>query len=66
MTLCQHTGIAIPECACPKCVERQLEQFAPGLIRVRQTRRHDPLRIDEVRSASVLPPISERLTRPAI
>lgn len=66
MSLCPYTGIAIPECACTHCVERQLEQFAPQLISFRRTRGHDPLRINEVRSATHLPPVSERLRRPTL
>jgi hypothetical protein len=63
---CTNTGLAIPECACPICLERQLDQFAPARIRVRRTSSHDPLRLDEVRSAAVLPPVTERLNRPAL
>jgi hypothetical protein len=66
MSNCPHTGISIPECACAKCLQRQLEEFAPELMRVRSNRGHDPLRIQEVRSASILPPVSERLKRPRL
>jgi hypothetical protein len=66
MSICPHTGLSIPECACARCLERQLEQFAPELIRLRRIRGHDPLRIEEVRSPSVLPPVSERLKRPRL
>jgi hypothetical protein len=66
MTICPTTGLAIPECACPLCLERQLDQFAPARIKVRRTRVHDPLRIDEVRSPGSLAPVSERLNRPAL
>ena len=36
MTLCPHTGLTIPECACAACVARQLERFAPETIVVRR------------------------------
>lgn len=26
MTLCSHTGLAIPECSCSACIRTQLEQ----------------------------------------
>ena len=64
MSHCEQTGLSIPECACGRCIERQLEQFAPALISVR--RRHDPLLLREVRSPSTLAPVAERLTRPAL
>jgi hypothetical protein len=66
MQICPHTQLAIPECACPHCLERQLDQFAPAWIRIRNARDHDPLRLDEVRSSASLPPVSERLNRPAL
>jgi hypothetical protein len=65
MSICPNTGISIPECACAHCLQRQVEEFAPELMRVRR-RNHDPLRIEEVRSARVLPPVSERLKRPRL
>lgn len=64
MSHCPHTGITVPECSCARCIERQLEQFAPRLLSVQRI--HDPLRIDEVRSVAQIPPVSERLTRPAL
>lgn len=66
MSTCPNTGLSIPECACAHCLRRQLEEFAPELMRVRRTRPHDPLRIEEVRSQNVLPPVSERLKRPRL
>ena len=66
MQICPSTGLAIPECACPHCLERQLDQFAPERIKVRRIRSHNPLRLDEVRSPGSLPPVSERLNRPAL
>jgi hypothetical protein len=66
MQTCPDTGISIPECACPRCLERQVDQYAPAQIRVRRARNHDPLRLDEVRSPGSLPPVSERLRRPAL
>jgi hypothetical protein len=65
MSICQDTGLSIPECACSHCIERQLEQFAPEMVSIRRT--HDPLLLGEARSsASPLAPVSERLRRPAL
>jgi hypothetical protein len=64
MLTCRGTGLSIPECACNGCIERQLEQFAPELLRIRV--RHDPLLLNEARSISPLAPVSERLTRPVL
>jgi hypothetical protein len=36
MPNCSNTGLAMPECACAGCLQRQLEQFAPEHIRVRR------------------------------
>ena len=36
MQNCTNTGLAIPECACAHCLERQMEQFAPEHIRIRR------------------------------
>jgi hypothetical protein len=66
MSICPHSGLSIPECACARCLQRQLEEFAPELMRVRRVRGHDPLRIEEVRSPRALPPVSERLKRPRL
>jgi hypothetical protein len=66
MDTCRHSGISIPECACPACLERLLDTFAPAQFRIRRTRIHDPLRLEEVRSPHVIPPVSERLNRPAL
>jgi hypothetical protein len=66
MSICPHTGLSIPECACAQCLQRQLEQFAPESIQVRRVRGHDPLRIEKVRSKRPLPPVSERLKRPRL
>jgi hypothetical protein len=66
MQTCANTGLSIPECACPLCLERQLDQFAPQRIRVRRLSHHDPLRLDEVRSPGALPPVSVRLNRPVL
>jgi hypothetical protein len=47
MTICPNTGLAIPECACTRCLERQLDQFAPEHVRVRrlngQAPSHSPI-----------------------
>ena len=32
MTVCNHTGIAIPECSCRACLEAQIEQYMPSLL----------------------------------
>jgi hypothetical protein len=66
MQICPNTSLSIPECACPLCLERQLDQFAPQRIRVRRLSSHDPLRLDEVRSPVALPPVSVRLNRPVL
>lgn len=28
--VCRHTGVAIPECSCKECVERQIALFMPN------------------------------------
>jgi hypothetical protein len=33
MAKCPDTGITIPECSCPRCVEAQLMQVMPSLLR---------------------------------
>jgi hypothetical protein len=46
MQNCPNTGLSVPECACPSCLERQFDQFAPEYIRVRRVRpehRHSPI-----------------------
>jgi hypothetical protein len=46
MQSCSNTGLSIPECACPSCLERQLDQFAPERVRVRRIKpgpRHSPI-----------------------
>ena len=63
---CQQTGIAIPECCCARCLARQLDQFAPERLRVHRVLIHDPLLLSEVRSPAPIPPVFERLTRPAL
>jgi hypothetical protein len=32
MTVCNHTGVAIPECSCRACLESQIEQHMPTLL----------------------------------
>jgi hypothetical protein len=32
MTVCNHTGIAIPECSCRACLEAQIERHMPSLL----------------------------------
>jgi hypothetical protein len=64
MTLCTNTGLTVPECSCAHCIRRQLDQFAPGMPSIR---RHDPLSMREVRGSSPMPPpVSVRLSRPAL
>jgi hypothetical protein len=65
MSICPNTGLTIPECACPRCVERQLEQFAPERLRVRAVPAAPPPSHHE-RSIARLPTVAERLTRPAL
>jgi hypothetical protein len=66
MDFCKDTGLSIPECACPRCLERQLDRFAPATIRVRRTIPHDPVRLAEVRAPQTISPVSGRLNRPAL
>ena len=62
---CPNTGLTLPECSCSRCIERQLAQFAPAFMAVR--RLHDPLVPREVRPlGATLPPVAERLQRPAL
>jgi hypothetical protein len=65
MSICPNTGLTIPECACTRCLERQLEQFAPERLRVR-TVPSAPLLSHHERSVARLPTVAERLTRPAL
>jgi hypothetical protein len=30
-TRCLHTGLGVPECSCPNCVEDQLRRYRPDL-----------------------------------
>jgi len=41
---CPHTGLTIPECSCPRCLEEQLRRFQPALLRkkVRRGARRRP------------------------
>jgi hypothetical protein len=32
MTVCSHTGIAVPECSCRACVQAQIERHMPSLL----------------------------------
>jgi hypothetical protein len=32
MMSCPQTGLAVPECSCPRCLEEQLKQFQPALL----------------------------------
>jgi hypothetical protein len=65
MSTCPNTGLTLPECSCARCIEDQLRRFAPGFLGV--TRLHDPLLSREVRSsAGAIPPVAERLERPAL
>jgi hypothetical protein len=64
MSKCEHSGLSIPECACNRCIERQLDQFAPGMLKMAP--RHDPLLLRDARSSSPLASVSERLTRPVL
>ncbi|MGZ8666169.1 MAG: hypothetical protein ACXWZM_03535 [Solirubrobacterales bacterium] len=66
MSNCPNTGLTVPECSCTRCIERQLEQFAPDRAALRRFV-HDPLLLQEVRPSPTSPPsVSERLRRPAL
>jgi hypothetical protein len=66
MSTCPNTGLSVPECSCVRCIEQQLERFAPAGSALARAL-HDPLVPREVRPAGALPPpVSERLTRPAL
>lgn len=66
MSICPQTGLSVPECSCTRCIERQLEKFAPGRPLI-GAGVHDPLVLREVRPHAPLPPpVSERLSRPAL
>jgi hypothetical protein len=56
--------LTIPECACRRCVERQLEQFAPERVRVRAAPAAQPH--SHERGVARFPTVAERLTRPAL
>ena len=63
MSTCPHTGLSVPECSCVRCIEQQLQRFAPGRSTGRDA--HDPL--SEVRGHPPLPPpVAEQLMRPAL
>jgi hypothetical protein len=64
MSICPNTGLTIPECACRRCVERQLEQFAPERVRVRAAPAAQPH--SHERGVASFPTVAERLTRPAL
>ena len=66
MRLCSKTGLTVPECSCGPCIQRQLEQFAPGAPSIRRAG-HDPLSLRDVRDSSPLMlSAAERLSRPAL
>jgi hypothetical protein len=66
MSNCPNTGLTVPECSCTRCIERQLEQFAPERTEIRRVI-HDPLLWQEVRPSPADPlSVSERLERPAL
>jgi hypothetical protein len=57
MTSCPQTGLAVPECSCQRCIEEQLRQFQPELLReVRADRNRSstppPVRSDQGRLAA--------------
>jgi hypothetical protein len=37
ISICEVTGLSMPECSCGQCIERQLEQFAPSAMVLRRT-----------------------------
>ncbi len=66
MSNCPNTGLTVPECSCSRCIERQLDQFAPDRSAPSRLA-HDPLLLQEVRPNPTDPPsVSERLQRPAL
>jgi hypothetical protein len=32
MSVCEHTGLAVPECSCGACIQAQLEQHMPSSL----------------------------------
>jgi hypothetical protein len=34
MTVCNHTGISVPECSCRACLVAQIERHMPSLLNV--------------------------------
>src|SRR5688500_14993267 len=36
LSICEVTGLSMPECSCGQCIERQLETFAPSAMIVRR------------------------------
>jgi hypothetical protein len=36
ISICEVTGLSMPECSCGRCVERLLEEFAPTAMIVRR------------------------------
>ena len=36
MSNCPETGLTVPECSCGRCIERQLEEFAPRPLVIRR------------------------------
>jgi hypothetical protein len=49
MTVCRDTGVSVPECSCPRCLEAQVRKHQPGLLGSTAVTRIDAI-------ASVEPP----------
>jgi hypothetical protein len=32
MPVCPQTGVTVPECSCPRCLQEQLRRFQPELL----------------------------------
>jgi hypothetical protein len=32
MPVCPQTGVTVPECSCPRCLQDQLRRFQPDLL----------------------------------
>ena len=76
LATCRITGLTVPECSCGRCTERLLAEFAPDRLTIRRALEpaldRDPSRplirlpLHEARSRPPVPPVSERLRRPAL
>ena len=58
MTICSHTGLAIPECSCSACIREQLERHHQPPLGATPGTPAEPAR------ASVIKRIAARARRP--